>query len=192
MNSWVILFSVFGVIFVAELPDKTALAALVLATRHRALAVLLGTALALAIQSVVAVAAGHLISLLPERVVHVCAGALFVISAAIMWFRKADSDDDLQGGDDESGFWRATWMAFVVVFIAEWGDLTQLATAALAAHYRSPYVVFAGATLALWSVAALAVFIGHRAGKLVNPHVTKRVAAGLFVIVGVALLAGVL
>lgn len=192
MNSWAILFSVFGVIFVAELPDKTALAALVLATRHRALAVLLGTALALAIQSVVAVAAGHLISLLPERVVHVAAGALFVISAAIMWFRKEDSDEDVKDGGDESGFWRAAWMAFVVVFIAEWGDLTQLATAALAAHYRSPYVVFAGATLALWSVAALAVFIGHRAGKLLNPHVTKRVAAGLFAIVGVALLAGVL
>jgi Ca2+/H+ antiporter, TMEM165/GDT1 family len=192
MNTWTIFISVFGVIFFAELPDKTALATLVLATRHRALPVLLGTAAALAIQSMVAVAAGRVISLLPGRAVHLAAGALFVVSAAVMWFRKEESADEVKDGGAARGFWSAAWMAFVVVFIAEWGDLTQLATAALAAHYRSPYVVFAGATLALWAVAALAVFIGHRAGKLLNPHVTKRIAAGLFAAVGIALLAGVL
>ena len=77
---------------------------------------------------------------------------------------------------------------------ARWrrGDLTQLATAALAAHYHAPYVVFGGSALALWSVAAIAVFVGHHAGKLLDPHVTKRVAAVLFALVGVALLAGLL
>ena len=192
MNTWAILLSVFGVIFVAELPDKTALAALVLATRNRALPVLLGTSAALTIQSAIAVTAGQLISLLPERTVHLGAGALFVVSAAIMWFRKEESDDDSKQEDSAQGFWRATWMAFVVVFIAEWGDLTQLATAALAARYRAPFTVFIGSTLALWSVAALAVFIGHRAGKLLNPQLTKRVAAGLFALVGIALLTGLL
>lgn len=79
-----------------------------------------------------------------------------------------------------------------MVFIAEWGDLTQLATAALAAHYRSPYVVFAGASTALWAVAALAAVVGHRAGRLLEPRLTKYVAAALFAVVGVALLAGAL
>ena len=77
MHGWAHFFSVFGVVFVAELPDKTALAALVLATRHRPLPVLVGAGVALTIQSVVAVAAGHLLSLLPPRPVHLFAGALF-------------------------------------------------------------------------------------------------------------------
>lgn len=189
MHGWALFFSVFAVVFVAELPDKTALAALVLATRHRPLPVLLGAATALSVQSLVAVAAGHLVSLLPQRPVHLFAGGLFVVSAIVMWRRKEESEEDVEDRGDGS-FWRAARLVFVVVFIAEWGDLTQLATAALAARYHAPVVVFAGATLALWSVAAIAVFVGHRAGKLLDPHVTKRVAAVLFALIGVALLVG--
>jgi putative Ca2+/H+ antiporter (TMEM165/GDT1 family) len=190
MHGWALFFSVFGVVFVAELPDKTALAALVLATRHRPLPVLVGAGLALTIQSVVAVAAGHLVSLLPPRPVHILAGALFLASAVVMWRRKEESEADVKDRGEGRGFLQAVWPVFVVVFIAEWGDLTQLATAALAARYHAPFVVFAGATLALWTVAAIAVFLGHRAGKLLDPHLTKRIAAILFALVGVALLAG--
>jgi Ca2+/H+ antiporter, TMEM165/GDT1 family len=197
MQTWGLLATVFGVIFVAELPDKTALAALVLATRHRPPAVLLGAATALTVQSLVAVAAGQVVSLLPARPVHLVAGALFVVSAVLMWRRKEDADGAVEGEADRKDggarrFWRSTWLVFVVVFIAEWGDLTQIATAALAARYRAPYTVFAGATLALWSVAALAVFVGHRAGRLLDPHRTQRVTAVLFALVGAALLSGVL
>jgi putative Ca2+/H+ antiporter (TMEM165/GDT1 family) len=190
MHGWALFFSVFGVVFVAELPDKTALAALVLATRHRPLPVLVGAGAALTIQSVVAVAAGHLVSLLPPRPVHIFAGGLFIASAVVMWRRKEESEADVKDRGEAPGFFRAVWPVFVVVFIAEWGDLTQLATAALAARYHAPYVVFGGATLALWAVAAIAVFLGHRAGKLLDPHLTKRIAAVLFALVGVALLAG--
>jgi putative Ca2+/H+ antiporter (TMEM165/GDT1 family) len=190
MHGWALFFSVFGVVFVAELPDKTALAALVLATRHRPLPVLVGAGAALTIQSVVAVAAGHLLSLLPARPVHIFAGALFIVSAVIMWRRKEESEEDVKDRGEGRGFLRTAWPVFVVVFIAEWGDLTQLATAALAARYHAPFVVFGGATLALWAVAAVAVFVGHRAGKLLDPHWTKRIAALLFALVGAALLAG--
>ena len=190
MHAWTLFLSVFGVIFVAELPDKTALAALVLATRHRPLPVLLGAGVALTIQSLVAVAAGHLVSLLPPRPVHLFAGGLFLVSAVFMWRRNEEEDETLGKRDAEAGFWRSAWLVFVVVFIAEWGDLTQIATAGLAARYRSPYVVFAGATAALWAVAAIAVLVGHRAGKLLDPRWTKRIAAVLFALVGVALLAG--
>jgi putative Ca2+/H+ antiporter (TMEM165/GDT1 family) len=191
MHGWALFVSVFGVIVVAELPDKTALAALVLATRHRPVPVLIGAATALTIQSLVAVVAGQLVSLLPQRPVHVLAGALFLASAVLMWRRHEESEEDVKGRD-AAGFWRSTWLAFAVVFVAEWGDLTQLATAALAARYHAPYVVFGGATLALWTVAALAVFVGHRAGKLLDPHLTKRIAAVLFALIGAALLAGLL
>jgi putative Ca2+/H+ antiporter (TMEM165/GDT1 family) len=192
MTTWSLLLSVFGVIFVAELPDKTALAALVLATRHRALPVFVGTALALTVQSIVAVTAGGLLSLLPARPVHVGAGLLFIVSAIVMWRRKSDSDDDEKKHRETVGFWKTTWTVFVVVFIAEWGDLTQLATAALAARYKAPLTVFTGATAALWSVSAIAVFVGNRAGKLLNPSLTQKIAAVVFAAIGAALVTGVL
>lgn len=192
MHGWTLFFSVLAVVFVAELPDKTALAALVLATRHRPLGVLLGSGLALTVQSLVAVVAGQLVSLLPQRPVHVFAGGLFLVSAVVMWLRKVDADANGKDPEPDARFWRSTWLVFAVVFVAEWGDLTQLATAAMVARYHSPYVVFAGATSALWAVAGLATFIGHRAGKLVDPRLTKRVAAVIFAAVGAALLAGVL
>jgi putative Ca2+/H+ antiporter (TMEM165/GDT1 family) len=192
MHGWALFFSVLGVVFVAELPDKTALAALVLATRHQPVAVFLGSTAALTIQSVIAVGAGHLVSLLPARPVHVFAGALFLVSAVLMWRRHDDDGEEAKTGDARAGFWRSTWLVFGVVFIAEWGDLTQLATAALAARYRDPLAVFAGATLALWLVAAIAVVVGNRAGKLLDPNLTKRIAAVVFALLGAALLAGLL
>ena len=187
-----IFATVFGVIIVAELPDKTALAALVLATRHKPLPVFVGTALALTVQSVVAIAAGGLLSRLPARPVHVGAGLLFLVSAVFMW-RRTDEPPDARGSHrgHEPSFARAFGQTFAVVFVAEWGDLTQLGTAALAARYGRPLTVFCGATLALWAVAALAVFVGNRAGKLLDPSLTKRVAAVIFAVLGVALVVGV-
>src|SRR5450631_1153131 len=93
MFDYRLFLSIFAFIFVAELPDKTALASLVLATRHRPLPVFLGAALALTIQSVIAVAAGHLFSLLPAKAVHVGAGIVFLVSAIIMWRRHSDEAD---------------------------------------------------------------------------------------------------
>jgi putative Ca2+/H+ antiporter (TMEM165/GDT1 family) len=192
MTGWTLFFSVFGLIFVAELPDKTALTALVLATRQKPLPVFLGAAGALGVQSVVAVAAGQLVSLLPARPVHIFAGVLFLVSAVVMWVRHEEEDAGAGEDGPAKGFWKATWSAFAIVFIAEWGDLTQLATGAMAARYRSPYIVFAAATLALWAVAALAVIIGNHAGKLLDPKLTQRIAAVLFAALGVALVAGLL
>jgi putative Ca2+/H+ antiporter (TMEM165/GDT1 family) len=191
MFDYRLFFSVFAVIFVAELPDKTALASLVLATRHRAVPVFLGAALALTVQSLIAVAAGRLFSLLPLKVVHVGAGILFLVSAIVMWRRKDEAESAPEdGGPSQLGFLRALWLVFGVVFVAEWGDLTQIATAGFAARYHAPVTVFCAATAALWMVAAIAVFVGNRAGKLLDPHLTQRIAAVLFAAVGVALLLG--
>lgn len=187
-----LVLAVYGVIFVAELPDKTALAAMVLATRRRPWPVFVGTGAALTVQTVVAVAAGHLLSLLPPRAVHVTAGAVFLVSALVMWLRRPGDEDGEFAPARGGGFRRSAWLAFGVVFVAEWGDLTQLATAALAAHYAAPVPVFVGAAAALWSVAAIAAFVGHRAGRLLDPHLTQKVAALLFALVGVALVGGLL
>ncbi|MEO6773337.1 MAG: TMEM165/GDT1 family protein [Kofleriaceae bacterium] len=177
--------TVFGIIFIAELPDKTALAAVVLATRHKAVPVFLGASLALSVQSAVAVLAGSLFARLDPRYVHIGAGAVFIVFAVMMWFRKDDEKD--AEAKPPAGFWRALATTFGVIFIAEWGDLTQLGTAALEARYHAWVTVLLASMAALWCVAALAVFVGNRAGRLLDPQVTQKVAAGIFLIVGVVL-----
>jgi putative Ca2+/H+ antiporter (TMEM165/GDT1 family) len=183
---------VFGVIFLAELPDKTALAALILATRHRALPVFFGASLALTVQSIIAVGAGSLLARLPTQVVHVGSGVLFIGCAIAMWFRK-HSEDEVAGKTAESaGFWSALWTVFIVVFVAEWGDLTQIGTAGFQAKFHAWFTILLASSLALWSVAALAVLVGNRAGRLLDPGLTQRAAAIVFVVVGALLVAGVL
>ena len=184
-------FSIFAVIFVAELPDKTTLASLVLATRHRAIPVLLGACGALAVQSLIAVAAGSLLAMLPERIVHIGSGVLFLVSAVIMWVRH-EGEGEIKDKPEVQTFGKSLVMAFTMVFVAEWGDLTQIGTAGFAARLNRPVLVFAASTAALWAVATIAVTVGHRAGRLLNPNVTRKVAAVLFALAGVALIAGLL
>jgi len=189
-----IFATVFGVIFIAELPDKTALAALVLATRYRPWPVFLGTALALVLQSLIAVAAGGLLALLPARPVHIGAGVLFVVSAVFMWRGAAGPDEDVDVGETPPthSFKVAFLKSFVVVFLAELGDLTQLGTAALAARFREPLTVFLSSALALVSVGAIAVFVGNRLSRWINPHVVGRVAAVIFGLLGVGFVSGLI
>lgn len=177
--------TVFGVIFVAELPDKTALAALVLATRHRALPVFLGAGLALTVQSIVAVGAGSLLGRLPASYVKIGTGVIFIGCALLMWFRKQEDEEEAKEAD---GFWRTLGTVFAVIFIAEWGDLTQIGTAAFEAKYHAWPIIMAASVAALWCVAAIAVFVGNRAGKLLDPAVTQKVAAVIFAVVGAVLL----
>jgi len=182
--------TVFGVIFLAELPDKTAIAALILATRHRALPVFLGASFALTLQSVIAVAAGSLLARLPSPIVHAGSGALFIGCALVMWFRKHTDEERTNNTEGRAGFWSALWTVFIVVFVAEWGDLTQIGTAGLQAKFHAWLTILLASSLALWSVAALAEIVGNRAGRLLDPKVTQRVAAIAFVIIGVLLASG--
>jgi len=178
--------TVFGVIFLAELPDKTALATLVLASRHRAAPVFLGASLALTVQSVVAVAAGSLASRLPEAAVDIGSAVLFFACAVLMWIRKPDDDEEL-AQQAKAGFWRTLWTVFAIVFIAEWGDLTQIGTATFQARYHAWLTVMVASVAALWCVTAIAVFVGNKAGKLLDPKLTQKVAALIFAAVGVVL-----
>jgi putative Ca2+/H+ antiporter (TMEM165/GDT1 family) len=189
VSSLELFLYVFGVIFVAELPDKTALAALVLATRNAPTPVFLGTALALAVQSAVAVVAGRLFALLPAKPVHIVAGVVFVISAIVMFVKKEEAPENASKEAEKASpsFLRTAGTAFGVVFLAEWGDLTQIGTAALAARYAAPFIIFASATLALCSAAGVAIAVGNRAARFLNPAIVQKVAAVLFAIVGVLL-----
>ena len=188
-------FTVFTVIFLLELPDKTALAALLLATRHRPLPVFLGAAAAFVIQSAVAVAAGSLLSLLPREPIRIGAGLLFLGMAALLIrrnLRKDEADEERAVEQEEARHRRPFITAFSVVFVAEWGDLTQLATAALQARYQQPVVVFVAATLALWAVCAIAVALGNRLGAWIPERPLQFAAAGVMVLVAIALISGLL
>ncbi len=189
MSTLELFGTVFGVIFVAELPDKTALATLVLATRHRAMPVFLGAALALTVQSIIAVGAGSLLAQLPARYVHIGSGALFIVCAVLMWIRREEHEE---GGapKEKLGFWRTLWTVFAIVFVAEWGDLTQIGTAAFEARYHAWVTIMVASVAALWCVAGLAVVVGNRASKVLDPKVTQRIAAVIFLAVGVILLIG--
>lgn len=179
--------SVFALIFLAELPDKTAFATLLLAVRRRPLPVFCGAAAAFAVQSFIAVAFGGALSLLPARAVHVGAGLLFLAFAWAMWTREEEELPEVGRGD--GGFARAMAASFAVVFVAEWGDLTQLATATLAAKHGKPLTVFLGATAALWCVSALAAALGRRLKSSFDPRPLEKAAAAVFALVGLYFLA---
>jgi putative Ca2+/H+ antiporter (TMEM165/GDT1 family) len=176
--------STFALIFVAELPDKTAFAALLLATRKNPFAVFLGAAVAFLIQTLVAVGFGSVLGLLPHAWVELAAAVLFFAFAGFMWRRDSDPDEAPEAGGSTESFARAATSSFLVIFIAEWGDLTQLATATLSAQHREPLTIFVSAILALWSVTALAIGLGNRAKRWLRPALLKRIAAIAFVVVG--------
>lgn len=159
----------FGAIFLVELPDKTFIATLVLATRYRPLLVWLGVASAFLVQTVVAVAFGGLLSRLPHTPVQVAAIALFAIGGIILLRGAARADAEEKETEEEfaarsmtsaTGL-RAVTTSFLVLFLAEWGDLSQLLTASLVAKHREPFSVGLGAFLALATVSGLAAVLGR-------------------------------
>ena len=121
MTDWKLFLSTFVLIFVAELPDKTAFATLLLATRKHPLAVFIGVATAFVIQSVVAVSFGSALGLLPKQWVSVGAAVLFMLFALLMWRRKDHEEENLHLEPQRSNFLRTIWSSFVVILIAEWG-----------------------------------------------------------------------
>jgi putative Ca2+/H+ antiporter (TMEM165/GDT1 family) len=195
MPEWLVLFAtVFGVIFLIELPDKTALATLILATKHRPLPVFFGAGAAFVVQTVVAVAAGSIFSLLPRDPVRIGAGLLFLALAAVtaVTNRPKEADEEKEVEKVEKRFRTPLISAFVVVFVAEWGDLSQLATAAFQARYRQPVLVFTAALLALWGVAALAAAAGNRIGTMVPERPLQYAAALVMAVIALLLISGVL
>jgi Ca2+/H+ antiporter, TMEM165/GDT1 family len=150
-----LLLSTFGIVFIAELPDKTALASLMLATRLPPRQVVVGAWLAFLVQTAVAVLAGSVLQLFPVQPVRIAAGLGFLVFAILAMRRNVENEIQEERRDVESGRGRRSppWVAsFLVVFAAEWGDLTQLATAGLAAQTGRPLEVGLGALAALWVV----------------------------------------
>jgi len=169
-----IVATTFALILPAELPDKTFIASLVLATRFRHLWVWIGVAAAFFVQVLIAVLAGGLLALLPQRIVLGATFLLFAAGAVIMvrgglasraaelrtQQEEADAVAERAQAQQVTSAWRTVAVSFVVLFTAEWGDLSQLLTAGLAARTGDPVSVFMGSWAALLVVSGLAVLAG--------------------------------
>jgi putative Ca2+/H+ antiporter (TMEM165/GDT1 family) len=164
-----VLFLTFAAIFVVELPDKTFIAALVLSTRYRGLLVWIGVGLAFLVQTLIAVTVGKAVTLLPTDLVHGVAAAIFLIGAILLVREAPKADAEEQETEEEFAAkaratktgWAAVLASFLVLFAAEWGDLSQLLTISLVGRYDDPVAVFLGAWGALLTVSGLAVVAGR-------------------------------
>ncbi|MGH9064522.1 MAG: TMEM165/GDT1 family protein [Acidimicrobiales bacterium] len=165
--------TVFGVVFVGELPDKSLIASLVLSTRHRPFPVWLGAAGAFVVEVAVAVVAGGLFALLPHRLVEAVVAVLFAAGGVFVLLTArrgppaegpalAEAAPPRRSGRRPAPLGRVVATSFGVVFLAEWGDITQVATANFAAQYADPLSVAVGALAALWAVSGLALSVGAK------------------------------
>src|SRR3954447_26998303 len=188
-----IVAATFALIFVGELPDKSAVASLVLGTRFPWRWVFAGVATAFLIHVIVAVAAGAVLALLPHRLLEAVVAALFLLGAVLIW-REGNEDEEALEAEEEAefsavpdtaGFWSVASLAFGVIFIAEWGDLTQILTANLAAKYDDPWSVGLGATLGLWGVGLLAILGGKTLLRVLPMKWITRVAAVVMTVLAI-------
>jgi Ca2+/H+ antiporter, TMEM165/GDT1 family len=185
VHSVIVALTAFVVIFFAELPDKTALASLVLGTRYRSSLVLAGMMGAFFIHVVIAIVAGSLLHLLPHRILQLIVGILFLIGA-ILLLRGRDEDEEEAAIEraNPSPF-RVVATSFGVIFVAEFGDLTQIVTANLAAKYHAPIAVGIGAVLALWTVGAIAIYGGQQLIERVPLRLVTTIAAAIMLVLSV-------
>ncbi|MEU2508282.1 TMEM165/GDT1 family protein [Streptomyces sp. NPDC007863] len=168
------IVTAFGLIFLAELPDKTMFASLAMGTRMRPLYVWFGTSAAFAVHVAIAVGAGSLLGLLPGWTVKLVSALMFGFGAFVLLRAGGDDEEDDAGGRTVTGFWPVFSTAFTAVFISEWGDLTQITTANLAATNGTASTAI-GSFLALTSVSALALVAGRFIAKRVPLKTVQRV-----------------
>jgi putative Ca2+/H+ antiporter (TMEM165/GDT1 family) len=175
-----IIALVFAVVFIAELPDKSLFASLVLGSRFPSWYVWLGAASAFLVHVIIAVTAGKLLTFLPHRILEAVITLLFLAGALLLFFGKHGIENESPKKESTAetsetmSFWKVYATSFGVVFLGEWGDITQIATANYAAKYHNPWSVGIGAVLGLWSVTALAVTVGAKALNLVPAKVLQR------------------
>lgn len=188
-----VITATFGAIFIVELPDKTFIAALVLSTRYKPLAVWIGVGLAFGVQTLVAVTVGYFATLLPDVLVESVTLLIFLVGAVVL-FRTAPGADAAEKDQEEEfearstepkSFLKAAVASFVVLFAAEWGDLTQLLTISFVGRYHDHVNVFIGAWSALLLVSGLAVIAGRVLLRYLKLSVLHYVGAAVCLLLAV-------
>ncbi len=201
--------STFGLVFIAELGDKTQLAVVMQMCKYRrAWPVFIGASLALAAVTVLGVIGGQALGhWLPENILQLVAGVAFLVMGALIW-REAraestpsESRDDLSKAaetacvlDSENGGqnpalrkwnWKAFRSTLSLLFVAELGDKTQLAVMGISTRQGQPWSVLAGGALALIAVTALGVLGGEQLCRWIPQTVLLRISSIAFMAIGV-------
>ena len=191
--SLVVVATAFLLILPIELPDKTFIATLVLATRYKPLPVWIGVSVAFAVQTVVAVTLGGLIGELPRPPVEIFAALMFMVGGLILI--RGAGKADVEQAETEHEFeakakadihgWQVVATSFVVLFVAEWGDLSQLLTAGLVVKYQDRISVAAGAFLALATVSALGAVLGRTLLRWIKLATIRRIGGGVCLLLAI-------
>ncbi len=177
------IISTFGILFIAEMGDKTQIATMILAHRYRMWPVLMGAWSAFLILNLLAVIVGKsLLLFIPQSIILICGGSLFILFAYFSW-RDAKQNDEEE--EITTNTTNAFFASFTMIFIAELGDKTQLAMIAMAAGTGELVSVLIGGTLALWTVALLGATLGRTLLTRVPKQRVHQTAAALFLIFGV-------
>lgn len=176
----------FGVIFVAELGDKSQLMAMAFAARYKAWPVLIGISIATAFTHAISVGIGAVVGAqLPTDTIAIIAGVAFLVFAA--WTLRGDrlDDDEVEAADRKNR--NAIVAASVAFFLAELGDKTMLATITLATK-EGVVGTWLGSTLGMVAADALAIVIGQQLGARLPERTIRICASVLFVVFGVVLI----
>jgi Ca2+/H+ antiporter, TMEM165/GDT1 family len=184
-----IFLSTFGIIFLAELGDKTQLTAMALATRYPWRRVFLGLAGAFALLNLVAVALGSLLfTVLPLFWIKIASGVLFLFFGVATLRTKEFDEKEEQEEETRLKVRGPVATSFFMIMLAEIGDKTQLVTASLAAQHASPFIVFAASTLALWLVSLIGIFAGRQLVGRIKLSALHKAAGFMFLAFGAAVL----
>lgn len=187
---------IFALLFVLELPDKTMIATIVMSTRARPASIVIGASAGFVVQMGIAVGAGGLLTLLPVHVKDIIVAVLFLGGAAYLLFTREEKEESV--GEEKAMSERSASRlkeistAFTVIFLAEFGDLTQIQSANLTIKTHQPLEVFLAGSLALISIS----FLGAYGGKYLQRYVPLRwiryggglifLGLGIYTIVNVA------
>jgi len=191
--SLVVVATAFLLILPIELPDKTFIATLVLATRYKPLPVWIGVSVAFLVQTVVAVTLGGLIGELPRMPVEIFAALMFMVGGLILI--RGAGKADVEEAETEHEFeakakagihgWQVVGTSFLVLFVAEWGDLSQLLTVGLVVKYQDRVSVAVGAFLALATVSALGAVLGRTLLRWIKLATIRRIGGGVCLLLAI-------
>lgn len=189
--TWPLFFTAFSFIFLAALPGRTTFLMLLMAARTpHPWGIFWGAAVAFTCQSIISVALGSVLAFFPPHWIHFAAGVLFLFFAFLFWRdgRLRRSELPERTPKKNSSPFEIIRGSFLVIFMAEWGDVSQVAIASFSARYSQHLEIFFSAIVALWVIAAVAVFIGSRARKVVKSFLIQRIASVVFALTGIYLI----
>ena len=179
-----VIATVFALIAVAELPDKTMIAMLVMGSRNKPFPLWVGAVAAFTVHCTIAVLAGRLLLLLPHQWVEGVITVLFAAGAVYLLFVPEKTEEE-KGEDEaaEAKRWHLVAIgAFLVILVGEFGDLTQILVLNLTAKYRDPWSVFIGALAGLTLVSGAGAWGGQALRRVLPVSAIRR--AGGIVLVG--------